>query len=68
MRYKKGVSIEEMVKQDELYLPVFLRCFIKSYYHLDKTETKKLILNPSLIHDKSLGRIVFFSKSVTFVG
>lgn len=68
MRYKKGVSIEEMVKQDELYLPVFLRCFIKSYYHLDKTETKKLILNPGLIHDKTLGEIVFSSKCVTFVG
>ena len=58
-RYNKGIPISTIIQQDDLYLPTFLHCFIKSYYHLDKNETNKYLQNPGLIPDTTLSTIVF---------
>ena len=57
-RYERGVSIQEILREEDLYMPIFLHQLVKFRYKLDDATAKRYLQNPSLLADPTLESIV----------
>lgn len=67
LRYERGVSIQELVREEDLYIPVFLHQLVKFRYKLDDATTKRYLQNPSLLSDPTLESIVILPYRFLFL-
>ena len=45
-RYERGVSIQEILREEDLYIPIFLHQLVKFRYKLDDATAKRYLQNP----------------------
>ncbi|OAO14016.1 hypothetical protein AV274_0960 [Blastocystis sp. ATCC 50177/Nand II] len=57
-KYERGVSIQEILREEDLYMPIFLHQLVKFRYKLDDATAKRYLQNPSLLADPTLESII----------